>query len=777
MAAWVLDKVKLVQSNVLEWSVCFPGTFSVWDSVQLPTVGHSGPLALDDANATCQAADFFPWCSFAPEVTFCSYCNAYQTAYRQAWIQDDNSLFHPKTWYLPMFYLASLVLFLFYVLQERSCLHLSELTELVSLLCMLLLIVVPTYAIFAAIEWPSALQAYFSCMGTLLGVICFEILVRHLGYTVHPRFHQGRASMDGTARQLHKKQNSHCRESPSMKAIRIASKIEESLDRCSMHSWFGEGKHPEGRFRVLLLCLSCGGYCVLLDPVLASAVEHSLKAVLCILLAYVVFHLVFALCSYRLETRDIRHMLKRLVHFMERENLQYVIHTVSLTRLLHLAPDILELLCTTALEADLLDVATKAIIIDALQKLEIGLSMNLRLQKHVVRLIESCRGKDLTLLKTLIDGGCNYLSFHKLVYSDICDENLREALLHHVGREAQALRQKLGRRVGVKVLSDIDDTNKASSGRPAGVDKQYPKGTIYPGCFAMYRALDLDWNSGEPSCNLVFLSARPHIYKAESEEHVFLPMIPYFTSGKLHSFPTLLPGKLFPSVRAGIMQYCTGARAWRAVGQAKYETFQEYKALFAEYDFVFCGDDGQGDLLAGQQMIQECEACVARGEDSPKLLAVLIHKVLPESLGPAQVLDEELDEEQDLNWEQRWHQRGLILHRTYVGAAVSLHEYNPHLISKETVAEVSRRAVEEFDSARLMQIDRWGEQQWQAATEDLLCDVTRANTLLSQAPSLGSVEMPKTFKQVLQEELSTSESDEDAMLACAQNYSSDEWLS
>ena len=68
-------------------------------------------------------------------------------------------------------------------------------------------------------------------------------------------------------------------------------------------------------------------------------------------------------------------------------------------------------------------------------------------------------------------------------------------------------------------MSDIDDTLACSGGVfPAGVDYSFPKHTLYPGVLAFYRELDLgnnesgEWDK-ERLGNMVFLSARPHIYK------------------------------------------------------------------------------------------------------------------------------------------------------------------------------------------------------------------------------------------------------------------------
>ena len=67
----------------------------------------------------------------------------------------------------------------------------------------------------------------------------------------------------------------------------------------------------------------------------------------------------------------------------------------------------------------------------------------------------------------------------------------------------------------------------------------------------------------------------------------------------------LLPGKLKQGLIATFLYPFIKTRAWKAVGELKFSTFMDYAALYSEYSFVFCGDDGQGDLLAGEMMMHQ----------------------------------------------------------------------------------------------------------------------------------------------------------------------------
>jgi len=98
-----------------------------------------------------------------------------------------------------------------------------------------------------------------------------------------------------------------------------------------------------------------------------------------------------------------------------------------------------------------------------------------------------------------------------------------------------------------KILSDVDDTLISSGGHyPAGCDKRYPKKALYPGVLAFYRELDLgtrgpqEWPVGAVG-NLVFLSARPHVYKDVSERQNYAKFAKLRDLG-MHTNPSLLAG-------------------------------------------------------------------------------------------------------------------------------------------------------------------------------------------------------------------------------------------
>ncbi len=130
---------------------------------------------------------------------------------------------------------------------------------------------------------------------------------------------------------------------------------------------------------------------------------------------------------------------------------------------------------------------------------------------------------------------------------------MRSEILAHLFREGNVvLHDGLLPRDRRKILSDVDDTLFSSGGHfPAGIDSSYPHHVLYPGVTSFYKELDLgsasasgEWEVGRQG-NLVFLSARPHVYKDKAERKSYdkFEELRLKNMG-LHTVPTLLSGSL-----------------------------------------------------------------------------------------------------------------------------------------------------------------------------------------------------------------------------------------
>lgn len=262
-----------------------------------------------------------------------------------------------------------------------------------------------------------------------------------------------------------------------------------------------------------------------------------------------------------------------------------------------------------------LTIHSRVLLLRALQLMK--LPANPRAEHWVRNIILSTHQDELSELKTMTDSGGDYFCMNKLIYDDIRSETVRQDILSHFKKEAAVqqahvdmgtrkarLRMARGWR---KVLSDVDDTLTSSGGSyPAGIDRRYNKRVVYPGVIGLYRELDLGTHGADEyrpnTGNLVFLSARPHLYKDISEKHNFAKFQKLRERegvdgrGGLHTIPSLLAGDL-TSGREFMMTNDFGPLAMK-----KYDNFKRFVSIYPEYRHVFVCDNGQGDVRAGELM-------------------------------------------------------------------------------------------------------------------------------------------------------------------------------
>ncbi|KAE8968709.1 hypothetical protein PR002_g27662 [Phytophthora rubi] len=354
-----------------------------------------------------------------------------------------------------------------------------------------------------------------------------------------------------------------------------------------------------------------------------------------------------------------------------RDELNYILNHIRLALLFYKVKDhsrlredqsrtlILDLLCTTRL-ADL-SVMSRALLLDALMVMKI--SAHPMAQKWVRNIILKTQGDDLSNLKTYTDAKGDFHSMHKLVFNDVRDPTIRADILTHIQREAsvQIAHMRLGTKRGRnrkqqawrKVLSDVDDTLYSSGGRyPAGLDTRYPRHTLYPGVLPFYRELDMgtvgpdDWTDDRVG-NLVFLSARPHVYKDVSEKKSYAKFAALHEKMGMHTLPTMLAGNL-KSGRAFMWQ-----GDLEPMAQKKFDNFSEFYQLYPEFKHVFVGDNGQGDVRAAELIVENF------GSDA--LEAAFFQRVQPM---------EKMFNYHSKGDLERWRKMNIIFFDTYVGAAV-----------------------------------------------------------------------------------------------------------
>jgi len=222
---------------------------------------------------------------------------------------------------------------------------------------------------------------------------------------------------------------------------------------------------------------------------------------------------------------------------------------------------------------DHLTVATKAAVINALQ-----VGATCQAEEWVIgRLFCETNGAELTALKNFIDAGDNSHDLSKLIHHDIDDETIRQRILGHIAYEGTRLRESENFTPELKVLSDIDDTVISML-----YDVKLAKKTVYPGVKAFADALDAGLAEAPDRIgDKTFVSARPG----------------FLETGSLQTLHEV--GFAGVTVQTGDVW---SLRSKDAMGEKKVENFALLKGLYPEYNFVFTGDSGQGDVLFARAM-------------------------------------------------------------------------------------------------------------------------------------------------------------------------------
>lgn len=304
-----------------------------------------------------------------------------------------------------------------------------------------------------------------------------------------------------------------------------------------------------------------------------------------------------------------------------------------------------------------LSVAAKASLVHALQS-----GTTSRESEEAIRdIVLAQQGMDLTLLKNEINSHHDSHDLEALVFRDIENPAIRDAILDHIQVQARFVTIH-----EAKVLSDIDDTAFCKL-----KDDRFPKGIRYPGVLAFWTALD-EGLFGEPVSfgDLTFVTARPTDALGLIENH---------TRETLR--------------RAGIGQNSVLTGSFVALlthdrmADKKLQNIQHYHALFPEYQLVFIGDSGQGDVIVGEHLI---------GAFQHHLRAVFIHDVVHTPAAQR----------------NRYQSGGIQFFDTYVAAAAWAH--HEQLIGDHGMAEVIRETRQEFADIA------WDSPAQQSAAEALL---------------------------------------------------------
>jgi len=273
------------------------------------------------------------------------------------------------------------------------------------------------------------------------------------------------------------------------------------------------------------------------------------------------------------------------------------------------------------------------------------------------------------------------------------------------------------------------------------------------------------------------LSARPGVKAAKGffESIMYRKFIKLKQQGYFTSMPTLLPGSLIAGMKAFVLgaasRVATCARldqrlVWKEVAQKKYNDMVKYMELYPEYDFLFFGDDGQGDVQVAINAIKNPKLSVLGA--GPRLSDVFIHSVLHGGEGQkgsggssATGLDGQQSPSQKFTRQvggamfklfsrkhERRHRDQIHTYVNTIGAAITMYERD--YISLEGLYHVSLQSC--MDLLRLLrrgvyQHKAWRKEHGQQLIDEYQRALDRVNTILpnhmqlDDLPDLGNVDI------------------------------------
>jgi len=182
--------------------------------------------------------------------------------------------------------------------------------------------------------------------------------------------------------------------------------------------------------------------------------------------------------------------------------------------------------------------------------------------------------------------------------------------------------------------------------------------------------------------NLVFLSARPHVYRDVTESYSYKKFKRYFKQGLLHTEATLLPGSMIEGTK-----YMWSGNS-EPLARQKFLSFKEYISLYPEFKMVFVGDNGQGDFKAGRQMLEEF------GDQMDAIFIHVVKMPLLETHGiDSEFLQSELCEAK------------VVFYKNYVDAGIQA--YFREIISLDGLEEICFETVEKWNYHIKTKYTKW----------------------------------------------------------------------
>ena len=308
------------------------------------------------------------------------------------------------------------------------------------------------------------------------------------------------------------------------------------------------------------------------------------------------------------------------------------------------------------------------------------------------RLILSVAQPDLSLFKFSLDYDGDNKDMAEYVFHDIDDKGIQARIKEYF--------QTAQKQIGIKVLTDVDDTMYASlleARYPKKQEKDGQKEKVpYPGVLEFYDALKSEPFDVWP-IPVTTLSARPKFFEQNS-----LNSLVEITKGKLR--PSALSGKLssstlgtLESLARAMLEGKLSHKQEDQIGKVKFENFLYFSEIYPEYRYVFVGDSGQADALAARMMVSSPST-----DPGSRVLITFIHDIRRFASDSASASYSFLSLLQDADLivsEAPIPGRGVIVFRNYIQAALIAFAHSDtleNLITADELAAITKAALEQF---------------------------------------------------------------------------------
>jgi len=311
-----------------------------------------------------------------------------------------------------------------------------------------------------------------------------------------------------------------------------------------------------------------------------------------------------------------------------------------------------------------------------------------RKELRMERLLLSVAPKDLPSFKFDLEYDEDYKDLEEYIFHDIDKKEYQTRIVEYF--------QTTPQQIGIKVLSDVDDTMYANL-----IDERYPKKTLYPGVLEFYDSL-----KHEPfklqAIPVTTLSARPNLIAGKLEEDSLKSLVE-FTKGRL--CPSALSGALVSSTAGTFETWLRANLDFLSdeiphgqedkIGEVKFENFSRFSTVYPEYRYVFVGDSGQADALTAQLMVTKGST-----EGTSRVVTTFIHNLKQSEDDEKSASPTFRNLPSDvLIGKTSATGRGVIVFRNYIDAAIVAYRHSAtleHLVTAEGLARITKAALDEF---------------------------------------------------------------------------------